>query len=36
MLGGLYSYFFGPADGEDYQKAEEKLKELQVQVKSSS
>ena len=33
MLGGLYSYFFGPADGGDYHKAQEKFKELAAQVK---
>ena len=32
MLGGLYSYFFGPVDGGEYQKAEEKFKQLQAQV----
>ena len=33
MLGGLYSYFFGPSDDGEYQKAEEKLKLLQTQVR---
>merc|ERR1712131_308727 len=32
MLGGLYSYFFGPSDDGEYQKAEEKLKLLQTQL----
>ena len=36
MLGGLYSYFFGTSEAGEYQKAEEKVKQLQAQVRSTS
>ena len=35
MLGGIYNYLFGSADGEDFQKAEEKLEKMKAQVKFS-
>ena len=32
MVWGLYNYLFGGGDGDEYQKAEEKLKQLKSQV----